>query len=137
VIRETEEHRRMERDSFDRLEVPWKGKILQTPFGAPLDGILVREHIDAVIEHKCRYEDYPTTWLSLRKFIYLVTTAEHLCARPLFVVRYPHPAELWWIDVRELRKPLTPIMMGRHDRPEQDHEPALVIPFRDMNKVKL
>ena len=137
---ETDEHRRLQRDTFDRLEPIWKVRIWETQLFSPLDAIAVSENehvIKAVIEHKTRSEQYETHWLLVRKYMHLIIAADTMKVRPLYVMRYPTPAEIWWIDVREIPQPLISVMGGRPDRPEQPHEPMLVIPKKAMHKVKL
>ena len=141
---ETDEHRKLQRDTFDRLEPIWKVRIWETQLFSPLDAIAVRLEPDgttgiikAVIEHKAREEHYQQPWLLVRKYMHLLIAADTLKVTPLYVLRYPTPAEIWFIDVRDIPKPVISVMGGRPSRPEQPHEPMIVFPHSAMKKVKL
>ena len=129
----------MERDSFDRLQEKWGGKILQFPPNSQLDGIWTDSegHPRSVLEHKRRNDQYPTMWLSCRKYTALMMIADFLQVKPIWVVRFPHPAELHWIDVTELNDRIV-TMGGRDDRGDtSDHEPVIWVPLAKMHTVRL
>jgi hypothetical protein len=76
-------------------------------------------------------------WLAVRKFVALMMCADFLEVKPIWVVRFPHPAELHWIDVSQLNDRIV-TMGGRDDRgATSDHEPVIWVPLSKMHKLKL
>ena len=136
---ESEEDRAIERDSFNRLEKIWGGTIYQFPPNSQIDGIWVdkESHPRALLEHKRRNDHYPSMWLACRKYVALTLLADHLEVKPIWVVRFPHPAELHWINVWKLNDRIV-TMGGRDDRgATSDHEPVIWVPLSKMKKVNL
>jgi hypothetical protein len=138
-VYESDEDRELERDSFRRMQEKWGGTILQFPKGSVLDGIWTdaEHHPRAVLEHKGRYDQYATMWLSCRKYTALMMAADFFLVKPIWVVRFPTPAELHWINVCELNDRVV-TMGGRDDRgATSDHEPVIWVPLSKMHKLQL
>lgn len=121
------------------LEDAWDCRIYPFPPMTPVDFYVERAGaLEAVLELKCRkvpVDAYPTTFLTVRKWLALTMTEAALDRPALFVVRWTDA--LRWIDVRAIDA-RDVVIVG--DRGVVEHgrnlEPTIRVPVDGMVRVR-
>src|SRR5262249_17831945 len=115
---ETDQDRENAREVAAILADRWRCELCELGACAPVDWFACRERrMLAVLELKCRAnrtsDSFPTTMLSLRKWMALTFASLALGCSPLFVVRFTD--DIFFIDIR-LLDTTNNCVTGRRDR---------------------
>lgn len=121
-----------------RLEAAWGVTLHRYPRLNAVDWYAERDdrlvgHVEIKVR-TCTATTYPTVYLSLRKYLSLLTLEQATGARSAFVAGFACGTLLWTpiteVDARDV------VMAGRHDRGyASDREPMILVPIPGMIPV--
>lgn len=121
------------------LAAVWRCELREFGPFCPVDRYAIRDgRVVGLVEIKCRShasDDYPTSYLKLRKWAALMITAIGLGCPAIFVVRFTDGIR--WVDVDAItpRNP-TPVVGGwRNGHTSGDVEPLLQVPVKIMHRL--
>lgn len=139
--------RKEDRDAEDAIMAKcafaWNCTIRRFGGLCPVDWYALREEgnrpvpLSGVLECKDRkhpFRQFPTVWISVRKWMNLTNNAPGLACDPIFVAGFTG-GEIWWVNVWTVDATKNRMGGRRMMRTEYDYEPVIDVPLAQWKSI--